>query len=76
MISKSLAILLQSLTVRETLEYVGGLTLTMSNVERKHIIEEIVKNLKLERCIDTLVGGSLLKGEGFLGRKKENLDCF
>ena len=40
-------ILLQSLTVRETLEYVGGLTLTMPETDRKHKIEEITKNLKL-----------------------------
>ena len=66
-------ILLQSLTVRETLEYVGGLTLTMSKVERKHKIEEIVKNLKLEKCIDTLVGGSLLKGVSGGERKRTSI---
>ncbi len=31
-------------------------------LDRKKRIETLVKNLKLEKCIDTLVGGSLLKG--------------
>ena len=65
-------ILLQSLTVRETLEYAGELTLNLPKLERSAKIEEIAKNLKLEECLDTLVGGTLLKGISG-GEKKELL---
>mgnify|MGYP000893482482 CR=1 FL=1 len=44
------------------MEYVASLKLNIPYEDRKKRIETLVKNLKLEKCIDTLVGGSLLKG--------------
>lgn len=66
-------VLLQSLTVRETLEYVAALKLTIPYEERKERIVELVNNLKLEKCIDTLVGGTLLKGVSGGERKRTSI---
>jgi ABC-type multidrug transport system ATPase subunit len=66
-------VLLQSLTVRETLEYVAALKLSAPVEERKQRVATLVANLKLEKCIDTLVGGSLLKGISGGERKRTSI---
>jgi len=50
------------MTVRETLEFAAELKLSVSSEEKKKRIESLVKKLKLEKCVDVLVGGALLKG--------------
>lgn len=55
--------LMETLTVRETLEFAARLKLnTHTKTEQRRKVEELVKRLKLEKCLDTLVGGILLKG--------------
>jgi ABC-type multidrug transport system ATPase subunit len=66
-------VLLQSLTVRETLEYVAALKLNIPYEDRKKRILALVNNLKLEKCIDTLVGGTLLKGISGGERKRTSI---
>lgn len=68
-------VLLQTLTVRETLEYVAKLKLPLPKPERKEVVNELVKNLKLEKCIDTIVGGTNMKGVSG-GEKKRTSIAF
>jgi ABC-type multidrug transport system ATPase subunit len=44
------------------LEFAANLKLDMSEENKKHRIQILVKKFKLEKCLDTLVGGILLKG--------------
>ena len=55
-------LLMATLTVRETLQFAAQLKLDIPEDQRKKIVERIASELKLEKCLDTLVGGLLLKG--------------
>lgn len=55
-------VLLQTLTVRETLEFAANLKLNESTEVKKHRMEELCNRLKLEKCLDVIVGGPLIKG--------------
>ena len=50
------------MTVRETLEFVAALKLNISDEEKKEKINDLAKKLKLEKCLDVLVGGPIIKG--------------
>lgn len=66
-------ILIETLTVRETLEFAANLKLDVSDEEKKERIQFIVKKFKLERCLDTVVGGNLLKGISGGERKRTSV---
>lgn len=55
-------ILFISMTPREILKFAAGLTLDMNskNIDKK--VEEIIDDLGLTACADTLVGGQLIRG--------------
>jgi ABC-type multidrug transport system ATPase subunit len=53
---------IETMTVRETLRFAADLKLVASDDEKDGAVIEIVKSLKLENCLDTLVGGVLIKG--------------
>lgn len=55
-------ILIETLTVRETLRFAANLKLNASSEEKEEAILDLVRHLKLEDCLDTIVGGHLLKG--------------
>ncbi|KAK9457864.1 P-loop containing nucleoside triphosphate hydrolase protein [Dipodascopsis uninucleata] len=57
-------ILLPSLTCRETLQYSASLRLPSSTTatERERLVEEVILELGLKECADTLVGDTLHKG--------------
>ena len=55
-------ILMATLTVRETLEFAANLKLDCPDEEKKIRVEKLSKQLKLEKCMDTLVGSHLIKG--------------
>lgn len=55
-------ILMQTMTVRETLQFAANLKLKGSDKKKESIVMELAKNLKLENCLDTLVGGQMIKG--------------
>ena len=55
-------VLLATMTVRETLEFAANLKIDKPSTEKKQLIEELAKSLKLDGCLDTLVGGSKIKG--------------
>jgi ABC-type multidrug transport system ATPase subunit len=50
-------IMMETLTVEETLRFAADLKLNCSEDEKKEKIMELVHNMKLERCLDTLIGG-------------------
>ena len=49
--------MMETLTVEETLQFAADLKLNCSEDEKKEKIMELVHNMKLERCLDTLIGG-------------------
>lgn len=55
-------VLMQTLTVRETLEFAASLTLNVPLEQRNVIIDKLINDLKLDKCVDVLVGGNELKG--------------
>lgn len=55
-------ILMQTLTVRETLEFAASLKLTIPVAERNIRIMKLIHDLKLEKCVDVLIGGTDIKG--------------
>ena len=57
-------ILLETLTVRETLTYAAELRLPppVTHAERSQIVEEVIKELSLKECADTKIGNNVHKG--------------
>ena len=57
-------ILLETLTVRETLTYAAELRLPppVTQAERSQIVEEVIKELSLKECADTRIGNNVHKG--------------
>ena len=55
-------VLMQTLTVRETLQFAARLKLSATEAEQEARILELCGRLKLEKCLDVLVGGRLVKG--------------
>lgn len=55
-------VLMQTLTVRETLQFAARLKLNIPEADQDEKIMELCKRLKLEKCLDVLVGGKLIKG--------------
>ena len=55
-------VLIETLTVRETLEFAANLKLNLTDEEKQRRITTLVRKFKLEKCLDVYVGGHLLKG--------------
>lgn len=55
-------VLIQTLTVRETLDFAASLKLDLSEEEKKRKIKWLARKFKLEKCLDVMVGGDQLKG--------------
>lgn len=55
-------VLMQTLTVRETLKFAADLKLNESSELKEEKMQQLAKSLKLDNCLDTLVGGMLIKG--------------
>ena len=66
-------VLIQTLTVRETLEFAASLKLNVSEEEKKKRIDTLATKFKLEKCLDVLVGGDLLKGISGGERKRTSI---
>lgn len=54
-------VLMETLTVRETLDFAASLRLREAGAAAERVAE-ILRRLKLEKCAEVFVGGSLLKG--------------
>lgn len=55
-------ILMQTLTVRETLDFAASMTLNLPEAQRNVLINKLINDLKLDKCTDVLVGGNDIKG--------------
>ena len=55
-------VLMQTLTVRETLMFAAKLKMNATEEEQKKRVIQLSNELKLEKCMDTLVGGVIIKG--------------
>jgi len=66
-------LLMETLTVRETLELAANLKLNLSEEEKKVRINRLVRKFKLEKCLDVVVGGHLLKGISGGERKRTSI---
>lgn len=55
-------ILFQTMTVRECLIFAAQLRLQGSYHEKMERVEEVIKDLRLTKCQNTKIGGSLIKG--------------
>ncbi|XP_051114344.1 ABC transporter G family member 22-like [Andrographis paniculata] len=65
-------VLFPHLTVRETLTYAARLRLpkTLTKVEKEQRAKDIIYELGLERCQDTMIGGSFVRGVSGGERKR------
>ena len=63
-------ILFQTMTVRECLEFAAKLKLRGTYEEKISRVEEIVKELRLNKCQNTKIGGPLVKGVSGGERKR------
>ena len=66
-------ILFQSMTVRECIEFSAQLKLSGSEEEKQRRVDEIVKDLRLNKCQDTYIGGPLIKGVSGGERKRTSI---
>lgn len=57
------------------MEFAAKLKLNISEEERKERMLDLVAQLKLEKCLDTLVGGVIVKGVSG-GEKKRTSIAF
>ena len=55
-------ILFSSMTPREILTFAGTLTLNMSKSQLSSHVDQIISDLGLSACADTIVGGQLVRG--------------
>ncbi|EWS74862.1 transporter family ABC domain protein (macronuclear) [Tetrahymena thermophila SB210] len=66
-------ILLETMTVKECLNFAANLKLQGSQQEKSQIVQETLKYLKLERCQNTLIGGQFVKGISGGERKRTSI---
>ena len=66
-------ILFQSMTVRECIEFSAQLKLTGSEEDKQRRVNEIVNDLRLNKCQDTYIGGPLIKGVSGGERKRTSI---
>jgi ABC-type multidrug transport system ATPase subunit len=55
------------------LEFAAKLKLKVSDEERKEKILKLAQQMKLEKCLDTLVGGVIMKGVSGGERKRTSI---
>jgi len=65
-------ILLQSLTVRECLLFAARMRLP-DFVNKEHRVQELIEDLKLQKCAGTKIGGPMLKGISGGERKRTSI---
>jgi ABC-type multidrug transport system ATPase subunit/ABC-type multidrug transport system permease subunit len=65
------------LTVRETLRYTARLRLpsSVSNAEKFRLVEDIIGELGLVKCADTIVGNAIVRGISGGERKRLAIGC-
>jgi ABC-type multidrug transport system ATPase subunit len=55
-------ILIDSMTVRETFDFSASLTLDLKAEERAQVVQDMIEELALTGCSESLVGGTIIRG--------------
>ena len=55
-------VLMQTLTVKETLMFAADLRLNRTDEEKLERVMELARSMKLDKCLDTMVCGAIVKG--------------
>ena len=55
-------IVLESMTPRESFDFSAAMTLKVSADERKVIVNDLIEELGLTACADTMIGGAIIRG--------------
>ena len=63
-------ILFQTMTVRECLIFAAKLKLQGTDEEKLERVDEVIKDLRLSKCQNTKIGGSMVKGVSGGERKR------
>jgi ABC-type multidrug transport system ATPase subunit len=66
-------ILFQTMTVRECLTFAASLKLKGSMEDKLTRVDEVIKDLRLTKCQNTKIGGSLVKGVSGGERKRTSI---
>ena len=66
-------ILFQTMTVRECLEFAAKLKLKGTLAQKMNRVDEIIKELRLNKCQNTKIGGPLIKGVSGGERKRTSI---
>lgn len=66
-------ILFQTMTVRECLIFAAKLKLKGTSEEKLERVDEVIKDLRLTKCQNTKIGGSLIKGISGGERKRTSI---
>ena len=66
-------VLLGSMTPRELFVFACRMRTTLTGIEIERRVESLVKALKLDECIDTMVGTELIKGISGGERKRTSI---
>ena len=66
-------ILFQTMTVRECLEFAAKLKLKGTLTQKMERVDEIIKELRLNKCQNTKIGGPLVKGVSGGERKRTSI---
>ncbi|XP_076116252.1 uncharacterized protein LOC143083788 isoform X1 [Mytilus galloprovincialis] len=67
----------ETLTLRETLQFVANMRLpdSLTNEDKQKFLDGIINDLHLKKCLDTLVGGGMIPGLSGGERKRVNIAC-
>jgi len=66
-------ILMATITPREVFTFTANLRLKLSHAEKKERVENLIKDLGLERCADTKVGNTFIRGLSGGERKRASI---
>ncbi|EAR86510.2 ABC transporter family protein (macronuclear) [Tetrahymena thermophila SB210] len=66
-------ILMETMTVRECLEFAACLKVKGTQQKRDDVVNEVIKLLMLEKCQNTLIGGHFVKGISGGERKRTSI---
>lgn len=66
-------ILMETMTVKEVFEFAVSLKLKCSPVEKEERVQLMIRNLRLEKCQNTFVGGIFVKGISGGERKRTSI---
>lgn len=64
---------METMTIRECLEFAANMKVKGTHAKRELVVNDIIKQLKLEKCQHTLIGGHFVKGVSGGERKRASI---